>query len=94
MTARTLITAVVCGALGALLASAYCAALWWNVRIYLADASWRALPLHLLRIGGVVLIFTLCARQGAMPLLASFAGFLIARTVIVSRYRTAIGEPG
>ena len=94
MTPQMLITALLCGELGALLASAYCAALWWNVRIYLGDAGWRALPLHLLRIGGVALIFTLCARQGATSLLASFGGFLIARTVIVSRYRTAIGEPG
>ena len=95
MTSVTLIIALLCGALGAALAAAYCAALWWNVSIYLGDASWRALPLHLVRIAAVVLIFTFCARQGAMPLLASFAGFFIARTLIVNRYRTAVvGEPG
>jgi F1F0 ATPase subunit 2 len=93
MTPQTLITVLLCGGLGALMASAYCAALWWNVRIYLGDSGWRALPLHLLRIAVVALILTLCARQGAMPLLATFAGFLIARTIIVSRFRTATGRP-
>ena len=95
MTSQTLVTALLCGALGALLAAAYCTALWWNVHFYLDAAGWRALPVHLLRIAGVVLIFTLCARHGAMPLLASFAGFLITRTLIVSRYRTGVvREPG
>jgi len=47
-----------------------------------------------LRIAAVVLVFTLCARRGAMPLLASFAGFLAARTAFVARYRSAVGEPG
>lgn len=94
MTFQTSIVAVLCGALGALLAWAYCAALWWNVRAYLGDAGWQALLFHLLRIAAVVLVFTLCVRRGAMPLLASFAGFLAARTAFVARYRSAIGEPG
>jgi F1F0 ATPase subunit 2 len=94
MTTATVIGALLCAALGGLLAWAYCAALWWNVRSYLGDAGWQALPLHLLRIAAVVSVFTLCARQGAMPLLASFAGFLAARTAIVARYRIATGEPG
>ena len=34
--------------------------------------------------------FTLCARQGAAPVLASFAGFLAIRTISVNHYGLAL----
>jgi len=76
--------------LGALIGAAYFAALGWNVRIY-ADcgAGSLALMLHFTRLGLAVAVFTLCARQGAVPLLAAFAGFLAMRTVSVNHYSFA-----
>jgi F1F0 ATPase subunit 2 len=80
-------------ALGALIGAAYFAALGWNVRLY-ADhgAGTGGLLLHLARLVVAVAAFTLCARQGAAPLLASFAGFLLARTISVNRYRLALAR--
>jgi hypothetical protein len=90
MTGPILVRAAVCGALGSLLGGAYCIALAANIRLYLKRAQWRALPFHLLRIAGVAAIFMIFARQGAMPLLVSLAGFLAARTVAANR-QAAIG---
>jgi len=74
-------------AIGALIGAAYFAALRWNVRLYVGHrARWKTLPLHLSRLGVAVAAFTLCARQGATPLLASFAGFLAVRMISVNRY--------
>jgi F1F0 ATPase subunit 2 len=78
-------------ALGALVGAAYFAALGWNVRLYAGHgAGWKALLLHLSRLGVAVAAFTLCARQGAGPLLASFAGFLAMRTISVNHYSLAV----
>jgi len=78
-------------AFGALIGAAYFAALGWNVRLYAGDgAGWQALLLHLSRIAFAIAALTLCARQGAAPLLASFAGFLATRTISVHRFKLAI----
>ncbi len=78
-------------ALGALIGAAYFAALGWNVRLYAGQgAVWKALMLHLARLAVAVAAFTLCARQGAAPLLVSFAGFLAIRMISVNHYRLAI----
>ena len=76
--------------LGALVGAACFTALGWNVRLYTGRGpGWSALLLHLSRLGAVVAAFTLCARQGAAPLLATFAGFLAVRTVLVGRHSFA-----
>ena len=76
--------------LGALIGAAYFAALAWNVRLYAGQgAGWQALLFHLARLALAVAAFTLCARQGAAPLLASFAGFLALRMIAVNRYPLA-----
>jgi len=78
-------------ALGASVGAVYFAALGWNVRLYARHgAGWKALLLHLSRLATAVAAFTLCARQGATPLLASFAGFLAIRTISVNHYRLAL----
>ncbi len=75
---------------GALIGMAYFAALAWNVRLYTGRGAGRkALLLHLLRLAVAVAAFTLCARQGAAPMLASFAGFLAIRTILVNHYALA-----
>lgn len=79
------------GAVGALIGTAYFAALAWNVRLYTGHGAGRnALVLHLSRLAVAVAAFTLCARQGAAPMLASFAGFLAIRTILVNHYRLAL----
>ena len=79
--------------IGGLIGAAYFAALAWNVRLYTDNgAGWSALLLHLTRLVVAVAAFTLCARQGAAPLLASFGGFLAIRTISVNRYRLALAR--
>ncbi len=77
--------------MGTMIGVAYFAALGWNVRLY-ADrgAGLNALLLHLARLVVAVAVFTLCAKQGAAPLLASFVGFVAIRTISVNRYLLAM----
>jgi len=78
-------------ALGGLIGVIYFVALAWNVRLYAGHgAGWRALIFHLSRLAVAVVAFTLCAKQGAAPLLASFAGFLATRAVSINHYRGAL----
>jgi F1F0 ATPase subunit 2 len=90
MTALTLVSVVIFGALGGLLGATYFTALEWNVQLYTGGSGKKALLLHLLRFIGAVTIFTLCARAGAAPLLSSFTTFLIARMVVLNRNRIAL----
>jgi len=77
--------------LGGTIGAAYFAALGWNVRLYADNgAGWRSLLLHLSRLVAAVAVFTFCARQGAAPMLASFAGFLTLRTISINRRRLAL----
>ncbi|MFZ2063741.1 MAG: ATP synthase subunit I [Candidatus Binatus sp.] len=79
--------------IGASIGVAYFAALGWNVRLYADNgAGPSSLLLHLARIVVAVAAFTLCAKQGAMPLLACFAGFLAIRTISVNRNRLALAK--
>lgn len=79
--------------LGALIGAAYFAALGWNVRLY-ADrgAGLSALLLRLARLVVAVAVFMHFAKQGAAPLLASFAGFFAIRTISVNRYLLALAR--
>jgi F1F0 ATPase subunit 2 len=77
-------------ALGGFIGAIYFAALAWNVRLYTGHGSgWVALLLHLSRLAVAIAAFTLCARQGAAPVLASLAGFLLIRTISVNNYGLA-----
>jgi F1F0 ATPase subunit 2 len=78
-------------ALGSLIGTGYLAALAWNVRLYVGlGGGLKALLLHLLRLAVAVAALTLCARQGAAPMIASFVGFLAIRMISVTHYRLAI----
>jgi F1F0 ATPase subunit 2 len=78
-------------ALGAFLGAGYFAALGWNIRLYAGHGvGGKALLLHVLRLAVAIAAFALCARQGARPLLASFAGFLAVRAISVNPYRRAL----
>jgi F1F0 ATPase subunit 2 len=78
-------------ALGALFALVYFSVLGWNVRLYVDyGAGWNALFVHLTRLAAIAVVFALCARHGALPLLSSLLGFQIARTAAVNRQRRTL----
>lgn len=71
---------------GGLLGFAYLAALGLNVRLYFeAGTGWLALLIHTTRLLATGVALTLCARQGALPLLSSVAGFQIMKTIAINQ---------
>jgi N-ATPase, AtpR subunit len=77
-------------AVGVGLGLAYFAALRWTVSLYAAGSGWRVpTMLTLGRIGAGAAILGLAARFGALPLLAAFLGFLIARGIALRAARRA-----
>lgn len=66
--------------LGLALGASYFAAMWRTVRLHVdgAPAGWIALS-YAARFAVVGLVFWWVAQAGAWPLLATFAGFLLAR---------------
>ena len=72
--------------LGALLAFAYLGALGYNIRLYLeAGTGWLALLVHMTRLLATGVTLTLCARQGALALLSSIAGFQVMKTFAINQ---------
>ena len=60
------------------------AALWRSTELYSAGrGQLAARALTLGRIAGTIVFFGLAARLGALPLLALFLGFLVARTLVL-----------
>jgi F1F0 ATPase subunit 2 len=81
------------GVLGALSGLVYFSALGWNVRFYASrGAGGKALGLHVLRFVGIVVIFAICARQGAASLLSGLVGFLAIRTFAIAGQRISVGS--
>jgi F1F0 ATPase subunit 2 len=79
------------GTAGALTAVIYISALSWNVRLYIGQGpKWGAALVHLVRLLVVGAGFTLCARQGALALLSSLAGFQVIRTIAINRQSLAM----
>lgn len=71
---------------GAALGAIFFHALAVTTRLMLSGHVRRALPLHLLRLGGVAAVFTLIViHAGAPALLGLLAGFEIARGIAVRR---------
>lgn len=77
-------------AAGLLIGLFYFAALRRTVQLYGAGRS-RLGPAALTigRIGGAAAFLVLAARLGALPLLAAFAGFLVARAIALRAVRRA-----
>lgn len=88
MTALDFAIAAVFATAGLLSGQAYFAALRRSVELY-AAGSFRLVPagLTLARIAGALLFFGLAARVGALPLLAAFLGFLLARSLALGSVR-------
>jgi hypothetical protein len=73
---------VAAGLAGFILGLAYFAAVQRTALLFVAGRGWLApVALTLARIAAAVLFLALAARLGAAPLLAGFAGFLLARAV-------------
>lgn len=91
MTNPILMRMSVYGMMGALLGVVYFSALGWNVRLYVdAGTRWTGPLVHLGRALVIGAAFTLCARNGALPLLSSVAGFQIIRMVVVNQRKRAL----
>ena len=64
------------------------AALWRSIELYSAGrGQLAAAALTLGRIAGTIVFLGLAARLGALPLLSSFFGFLLARTLALHAAR-------
>jgi F1F0 ATPase subunit 2 len=90
MTSTTLVKIALFVPAGVLLGAVYFGLLLRTVRLHAAGAAAPGVaPLYLLRIGLAVAGFWFAAQQGALPLLAALAGFLVARYVMQRRYGRA-----
>jgi hypothetical protein len=81
--------ALAAGFAGLLAGALYFAALRRAVALYAAGPGRLGAALTLARIAGAILFFGLAARQGALPLLSSFLGFLLARALALRAARRA-----
>jgi F1F0 ATPase subunit 2 len=97
MTARDLIELAGAALAGAALGAAYFTGLWRTVR---ALGSARhpavlALASFAIRFGAVVAVFVFVTRAGGWPAAsAAVAGFIVTRTVVMSRFRSrGAGRP-
>jgi F1F0 ATPase subunit 2 len=85
-----LLRAVLPGGAGLLLGLAYFEALERTVTALTGGNGWfLAVPLTLVRIAAIALALATAARYGAMPLIAAFAGFLLARVIALRLARTS-----
>ncbi|NUB30736.1 ATP synthase subunit I [Azospirillum brasilense] len=86
MPSATLIPATVGVLVGAAVGTVFFHALAVAARLTLAGRVRRALPLHALRLGGVVAVFTLTTIHAGVPaLLGLLAGFQISRGAAMRR---------
>lgn len=76
-------------ALGLLLGALHFAGLRWNSRLFTNGAPlWQPVLLQLLRLALTAAALLLCARFGALALLAALAGLLLARAWWLRRARS------
>jgi hypothetical protein len=75
---------------GLALGLAYFEAVRRTADLLAGEAGWLGpAALTLARIMGAIIVLTFMARQGAMPLLAGFLGFLLARMIALCSARRA-----
>lgn len=79
-------------ALGLLAGGAHFASLRGNARLFAGSGSpAAALGLQLLRLGALAGLLVLVALHGALPLLATALGVLVARSIVVRRLGSVAG---
>jgi F1F0 ATPase subunit 2 len=74
-------------AFGALLGAAYFQSLWWNVQLITGGSAWRAIGLHLLRFGVLIVSLYVASRYGAVTLISAAFGMIVARSLVLRRAR-------
>jgi hypothetical protein len=80
--ASTLVVAAAMAFAGSALGLIYFRAMRRTVDLFAGGRGWLGpAGLTLARIAGAVIVLTFMARLGAMPLLAGFLGFLLARAI-------------
>ena len=72
---------------GVLVGALHFGSLWWNSRLFTTGAAGKAIALQLGRIAVTVAALTLLARLGLAALLCGALGFMIARPLLLWRYR-------
>jgi hypothetical protein len=77
------------GFAGLFVGACYFAALRRTVGLYAAGRGRLAAALTVGRFAGAIIFFGLAARQGALPLLSSLLGFLLARALALRAARRA-----
>jgi hypothetical protein len=88
--ASTLVLAAAMALAGLALGLTYFHALRRTVDAFAGGRGWLGLAgLTLARITGAVIVLTFMARLGAMPLIAGFLGFLLARAITLRSVRRA-----
>lgn len=88
--ASTLLLAAAMALVGFAFGLVYFRALRRTVDLLAGRQGWAApIGLTLARVAGVVVLLTLMARLGALPLLGGFLGFLTARMIAVRHARRA-----
>lgn len=86
--ASTFVLASTMAIAGLVFGLGYFGTLRWTVTLYGAGRGWVGpAALTLGRIAGAALFLMLAASLGALPLLAAFLGFLLARTIAVRAVR-------
>jgi hypothetical protein len=84
MDARTMISGTAFLLVGFLAGTLYFLLLRWNTVLYAqAGRIWVAVAIHVSRLGTLTGVLTLIALHGALPLLLTALGLLIARPVVM-----------
>jgi F1F0 ATPase subunit 2 len=74
-----------CFALGIAAGLLHFLLLRWNTRLFITAGALRAIGVQALRLAALAGVLVLAARLGAMPLLLTALGVMIARQIVVSR---------
>jgi F1F0 ATPase subunit 2 len=57
----------------------------WNIRLFITEGTLHAIAVQALRLAALAGVLLLAARLGAMPLLLTALGVMIARQIVVRR---------
>lgn len=87
ITAALAVHAVLGFSFGALLGVLYFQSLWWNVQLLTSGSAWRAIGLHLLRFGVLIISLYAASRYGAVALISAAFGMIAARSLVLRRAR-------
>jgi hypothetical protein len=88
VTPALIASAALFGALGLALGFAHFRGLRHSARALLEDGvRARSIALHGARILATAIVFVVIARRGALPILAAFAGFIVAERIVVAHAR-------